>query len=57
MINFFRRKSKYEKLNAEYKKLMKQAFVLSTTNRTLSDQATAKANEIQKLMLALETKK
>ena len=36
---------------------MKQAFVLSTKNRTLSDQATAKANEIQKLMLSLETKK
>ncbi len=57
MINFFRRKSKYEKLNAEYEKLMKQAFVLSTTNRTLSDQAAAKADDIQKLMLALETKK
>ena len=29
---------------------MKQAFVLSTKNRKLSDEATSKANEIQKLI-------
>ncbi|MDG2312376.1 MAG: Lacal_2735 family protein [Flavobacteriales bacterium] len=57
MIRFFRKKSKYDKLNSEYKKLMKQAFVLSTKNRKLSDEATSKANEIQKLMLELEPEK
>jgi hypothetical protein len=57
MIRFFRKKSKYDKLNSEYKKLMKQAFVLSTKNRKLSDEATSKANEIQKLMLELDPEK
>ena len=57
MIRFFKRKSKYEKLDSEYKKLMKQAFVLSTKNRKLSDEAASKANDIQKLMLELGPEK
>jgi len=57
MIRFFRKKSKYEKLDSEYKKLMKQAFVLSTKNRKLSDEAAAKADDIQKLMLELDPEK
>lgn len=57
MIRFFRKKSKYEKLDSEYKKLMKQAFVLSTKNRKLSDEATSKANDIQKLMSELDPEK
>ena len=57
MIRFFKRKSKYEKLDSEYKKLMKQAFVLSTKNRKLSDEAAAKADDIQKLMLELDPEK
>ena len=57
MMRFFRRKSKYEKLDSEYKKLMKQAFVLSTKNRKLSDEAAAKADDIQKLMLELDPEK
>ncbi|MDE0917947.1 MAG: Lacal_2735 family protein [Flavobacteriales bacterium] len=57
MIRFFRKKSKYDKLNSEYKKLMKQAFVLSTKNRKLSDEATSKANDIQKLMSELDPEK
>ena len=56
-MRFFRRKSKYEKLDSEYKKLMKQAFVLSTKNRKLSDEAAAKADDIQKLMLELGPEK
>jgi len=57
MIRFFKRKSKYEKLDSEYKKLMQQAFVLSTKNRKLSDEAAAKADDIQKLMLELDPEK
>ena len=57
MIRFFRKKSKYDKLNSEYTKLMKQAFVLSTKNRKLSDEATSKANDIQKLMSELDPEK
>ena len=57
MIRFFRKKSKYEKLDAEYKKLMQQAFLLSTKNRKLSDEAAAKADDIQKLMLELGPEK
>jgi len=57
MIGFFSKKSKIKRLDAEYKKLMHQAFLLSTKNRRLSDEATAKANEIQKLIIELETNK
>tara|TARA_B110000196_G_C20664257_1_gene438873 strand:+ start:192 stop:365 length:174 start_codon:yes stop_codon:yes gene_type:complete len=57
MINFFSKKSKIKKLDTEYKKLMNQAFVLSTKNRRLSDEATSKANDIQKLIIELESKK
>ena len=57
MINFFSKKSKIKKLDTEYKKLMNQAFVLSTKNRRLSDEATSKANDIQKLIIELESEK
>ena len=57
MINFFSKKSKIKRLDTEYKKFMNQAFVLSTKNRRLSDEATSKANDIQKLIIELESKK
>jgi|TARA_B110000914_G_scaffold61058_1_gene53013 hypothetical protein len=56
MIGIFSKKWKIRRLDAEYKKLMHQAFLLSTKNRRLSDEATAKANDIQKLIIELETK-
>jgi len=57
MIGFFSKKSKLKRLDAKYKKLMHQAFLLSSKNRRLSDEATAKANDIQKLIIELETNK
>jgi len=41
-------KTKSDKLNSKYKKLLKEAYVLSTSNRKLSDLKYAKADEILK---------
>mgnify|MGYP001187109343 FL=1 len=57
MFNLFNKKSKIEKLDSEYKKLMNKAFVLSTKNRRLSDEAISKANDIQKTILKLQADK
>lgn len=46
MLRLFRPKSKREKLNQEYKKLMAEAYQLSSSNRTAADEKTAKANAI-----------
>ena len=48
MLNIFKKKSKAEKLNAQYKKLLEESYKLSTTNRRLSDSKVAEANEILK---------
>ncbi len=46
MFNLFKRKTKYEKLDKQYKMLMKEAFKLSKVNRTASDKKIAEANKI-----------
>ncbi len=46
MFNIFKKKSKAEKLNAQYKKLLEESYKLSTINRKLSDSKAAEANEI-----------
>jgi len=46
MFGLFKKKTELEKLETEYKKLLEQAFKLSSTNRTLSDELTAKANSV-----------
>ena len=46
MFNLFKKKTETEKLNAQYKKLLEEAHKLSTTNRKLSDNKVAEANEI-----------
>lgn len=48
MLNIFKKKSKVEKLNTQYKKLLDESYKLSTTNRKLSDSKVAEANEILK---------
>lgn len=53
MFGLFKKKSEKEKLNAEYKKLLKEAHTLSTTNRKLSDQKVSEANEVLKQLEAL----
>ena len=48
MFNIFKKKSQADKLNSQYKKLLAEAYKLSTTNRKLSDRKVAEANEILK---------
>lgn len=46
MFSFFRKKTPQELLQKEYDLLMQEAYRLSKTNRTASDQKTMEANEI-----------
>lgn len=48
MFGLFKKKSEKEKLQAQYEKLLKEAYILSTTNRKMSDQKTYEANEVLK---------
>ena len=54
MLNIFKNKSKTEKLNTQYKKLLEESYKLSTTNRRLSDVKVAEANEILKQIESLK---
>ncbi|MDE0472398.1 MAG: Lacal_2735 family protein [Ekhidna sp.] len=53
-MGLFGKKSEKEKLHKQYKKLMKESFELSKTNRNASDRKAAEANEIAKKIEALE---
>jgi hypothetical protein len=44
MFNIFKRKSNKERLNQQYKILLKEAFELSKVNRAASDEKIAEAN-------------
>lgn len=57
MFGIFKKKSKIEKLNTQYKKLLKEAYVLSTTNRKQSDLKYAEADAIQQEMERLQNPK
>ena len=48
MFGLFKKKSEKEKLQDQYKKLLKEAHTLSTTNRKLSDQKIFEAEEVMK---------
>jgi TRAP-type mannitol/chloroaromatic compound transport system substrate-binding protein len=50
MFGIFKRKSKYEKLQKEYEKVLKEAFELSKIDRSKSDAKYAEANEILEKM-------
>ena len=53
MFGLFKKKTETEKLQQQYDKLLREAYLLSTTNRKMSDQKTFEANEILKEMEAL----
>ena len=53
MFGLFKKKSETEKLDAQYKKLLKEAHTFSTTNRKLSDQKMSEADAVLKQMEAL----
>ena len=46
MFKIFKRKSKVEKLESKYKKLLEESFILSTTNRKLSDVKKTEAEKV-----------
>lgn len=46
MFGFLKKKTKKEKLQIEYKTLLKEAFNLSKIDRKKSDQKTFEANQI-----------
>ena len=50
---FGKKDSPLEKLEKEYKKLMQEAFELSTSNRMKSDETYAKAQEVAGQIAAL----
>lgn len=50
MFQLFKRKSKKEKLEEKFKKLMQQWHELSSVNRAASDSKYAEAQEIAKIL-------
>jgi hypothetical protein len=46
MFGLFKKKTEKEKLQEQYEKLSREAFLLSSTNRKMSDQKTFEANEV-----------
>ena len=48
MFGLFKKKSPLEKLEDQYKSLMKEAFELSKVNRSAGDTKCAEADKIQK---------
>ena len=48
MFGLFKKKSKVEKLELKYKKLLEEAHQLSTTNRSKSDDKMFEANQVLK---------
>jgi hypothetical protein len=56
MFGLFKKKTELEKLQIKYKTLLKEAFELSKTNRSKSDQKTYEADEIAKRIEVLSQK-
>jgi len=50
----FKKKTELEKLNDRYDSLMEEAFRLSRTNRTKSDEKTSEADEVMLEIVRLE---
>ena len=55
MFGLFKKKSEAEKLQDEYKKLMKEAYDLQSVNRSASDQKYFEADQILKKIEALQS--
>lgn len=56
MFGLFKKKSKEEILEEKYKKLLKESFDLSKTNRSASDQKQAEAQAVLEEIDALKAK-
>ncbi|MGI9532913.1 Lacal_2735 family protein [Lutimonas sp.] len=46
MFGLFKKKTDKEKLQGQYEKLLREAYLLSSSNRRMSDQKTFEANQI-----------
>ena len=46
MFGIFKKKTEKEKLQQQYEKLLREAYILSSTNRRMSDEKTFQANAI-----------
>ena len=57
MFRLLQKKLKIKSLEGKYQKLLKKAYILSTTNRRESDSMTAEANEVLKEIELLEGNK
>jgi hypothetical protein len=57
MFGLFKKKSKREKMVKEYRKLKKEAFQLSKTDRRASDLKAAEAEELWEKIEALDEEK
>ena len=53
MFGLFKKKTKKEKLQEQYEKLLREAYLLSSTNRKMSDQKTFEANQIMEQITKL----
>lgn len=56
MFGLFKKKSELELLNIEYKRCLKKAFELSTSNRSESDKKYKEADDIAKKIEQLNNK-
>lgn len=56
MFGLFKQKTEVDKLNIQYKKILEEAYQLSTSNRKLSDLKYAEANELLKRIDQLSNK-
>jgi hypothetical protein len=54
MFGLFKRKSPEDKLQEQYKKLLKESFDLSKTNRAASDKKQAEAQQVLEQIEALK---
>ena len=54
MFGLFKRKTEIEKLQDQYKKLMKEGFDLQSVNRSASDQKDMEADQILKKIDTLQ---
>ena len=56
MFGLFKKKTEIEKLEIKYKALLKEAYDLSKTSRSMSDKKTFEAEEISKQIEILSKK-
>ena len=54
MFNFLKKKTEVEKMEIKYKKLLKESYELSHTNRKESDKKQAEAEKVYKQIEALK---